>query len=39
MSSHMTTKHFSAQASLRRMNVDGTEKSWSELEQAGLVYP
>ena len=30
-------KHFSAQASLRQMNVGGTEKSWVELEQAGLV--
>ena len=31
-----TAKNFSAQAS--EMNVGGTEKSWDELEQAGLVY-
>ena len=29
-------KHFSAQASLRQMNV-GAEKSWVEFEKAGLV--
>ena len=34
-----TAKHYSAQASLSRMRVGGTEKSWAELEQAGHVYP
>ena len=24
---------------LRLLNVGGTEESWAELEQAGLVYP
>ena len=34
----MTAKHFSDQASLRQMNVGGTEISWAELEQAEFVH-
>ena len=37
-----TVKHFSVhmvQASLRQMNVEGTEHTCAKLEQAELVYP